>query len=137
MNSKNFKNLNYLLISVIFLSSVFLISNYNLQLSKFVQIYLYLITLFCCLYIFLIYKNKMPKVLLINFLLIYLITIVMQEIELRSDYTWSTLEKVDIERRSGNDTYPNVKAATWLYEIPLPTINDEEFSHYQTPHIQI
>ena len=133
MNSKNFKNLNYLLISVIFLSSVFLISNYNLQLSKFVQIYLYLITLFCCLYIFLIYKNKMPKVLLINFLLIYLITIVMQEIVLRSDYTWSTLEKVDIERRSGNDTYPVVKAATWLYEIPLPTINDKEFFPLSNP----
>jgi len=133
MITKNFKNFNFLLIFTVFLSSIFLISNYNLFLSKFVRTYLYLIVLFCCLYVFLIYKNKMPRVLLINFLLIYLITIIAQELVIRSGYTWSTLEKVDIERRSGNDTYPVVKAATWLYEIPLPTINDKEFFPLTNP----
>ena len=59
--------------------------------------------------------------------------IIAQESVLSSGYTWSTLEKVDIERRSGNDTYPAVKTATWLYEFPLPTLNDKKIFPLSQP----
>ena len=133
MLNKNFKIFNFLILTIIFISSIFLISIYSSNLSKFVQIYLYIISLLCILFGFLIYKNKMSKVLVINLLVIYLITIIAQESVLRSGYTWSTLEKVDIERRSGNDTYPAVKTATWLYEIPLPTLNDKKIFPLSQP----
>lgn len=133
MLNKNFQIFNFLILTIIFISSIFLISIYSSNLSKFVQIYLYIISLLCSLFGFLIYKNKMSKVLVINLLVIYLITIVAQESVLRSGYTWSTLEKVDIERRSGNDTYPAVKTATWLYEFPLPTLNDKKIFPLSQP----
>jgi len=133
MLNKNFKIFNFLFLTIIFISSIFLISIYSSNLSKITQIYLYTISLLCCLFGFLIYKNKMSKVLVINLLAIYLITITAQELVLRSGYTWSTLEKVDIERRSGNDTYPAVKTATWLYEIPLPTLNDKKIFPLSQP----
>ena len=133
MLNKNFKIFNFLILTIIFISSIFLISIYSSNLSKFVQIYLYIISLLCILFGFLIYKNKMSKVLVINLLVIYLITIIAQESVLRSGYTWSTLEKVDIERRSGNDTYPAVKTATWLYEFPLPTLNDKKIFPLSQP----
>ena len=133
MLNKNFKIFNFLFLTIIFISSIFLTSIYSSNLSKITQIYLYTISLLCCLFGFLIYKNKMSKVLVINLLAIYLITITAQELVLRSGYTWSTLEKVDIERRSGNDTYPAVKTATWLYEIPLPTLNDKKIFPLSQP----
>ncbi len=133
MLNKNFKIFNFLFLTIIFISSIFLISIYSSNLSKITQIYLYTISLLCCLFGFLIYKNKMSKVLVINLLTIYLITITAQELVLRSGYTWSTLEKVDIERRSGNDTYPAVKTATWLYEFPLPTLNDKKIFPLSQP----
>ena len=133
MLNKNFKIFNFLFLTIIFISSIFLISIYSSNLSKITQIYLYTISLLCSLFGFLIYKNKMSKVLVINLLAIYLITITAQELVLRSGYTWSTLEKVDIERRSGNDTYPAVKTATWLYEFPLPTLNDKKIFPLSQP----
>ena len=133
MANRSFQFFNFFLITIILLSSIFLIYSYKLILSKFIQNYLYILIVICCLLFFLIYKNLISKVLLINFLAIYLIIIFVQEIEIRGDYTWSTLVKVDIERRSGNDTYPPVKAATWLLEIPLPTLNDQEFFPLSDP----
>ena len=133
MLNKNFKIFNFLFITIVFISSIFLISIYDSNLSNFIQIYLYLIVLLCCLFALLNYKNKISRVLIINFLLIYLISLAVQESVLSNGYTWSTLEKVDIERRSGNDTFPVVKAATWLYEFKLPTLNNKEIFPLSNP----
>ena len=133
MLNKNFKIFNFLFITIVFISSIFLISIYDSNLSNFIQIYLYLIVLLCCLFALLNYKNKISRVLIINFLLIYSISLAVQESVLSNGYTWSTLEKVDIERRSGNDTFPVVKAATWLYEFKLPTLNNKEIFPLSNP----
>ena len=133
MLNKNFKIFNFLFITIVFISSIFLISIYDTNLSNFIQIYLYLIVLLCCLFALLNYKNKISRVLIINFLLIYSISLAVQESVLSNGYTWSTLEKVDIERRSGNDTFPVVKAATWLYEFKLPTLNNKEIFPLSNP----
>ena len=133
MLNKNFKIFNFLFITIVFISSIFLISIYDSNLSNFIQIYLYLIVLLCCLIALLNYKNKISRVLIINFFLIYLISLAVQESVLSNGYTWSTLEKVDIERRSGNDTFPVVKAATWLYEFKLPTLNNKEIFPLSNP----
>ena len=133
MLNKNFKIFNFLFVTIVFISSIFLISIYDSNLSNFIKIYLYLIVLLCCLFALLNYKNKISRVLIINFLLIYLISLAVQEYVLSNGYTWSTLEKVDIERRSGNDTFPVVKAATWLYEFKLPTLNNKEIFPLSNP----